>query len=113
MGTPRHVATFLRTFSTRFGALPAMVHAMGMFFALSRAGFAEVGAELADIGRVLATAGHERNCRVTNLSTVPIKPNTVDLHRNIFFTEAGLRAGITGYGASLAGFGAGLIGRGS
>ncbi len=84
-----------------------------VFFALGRAGFTQVGAELANISRVWTSTGHERNRRVADLGAVPVEPDAVYHHLNILLAEAGFGAGITGNGASLAGLDAVLVGVGN
>lgn len=85
---------------------------VGMFFAFGSAGFAEVGTELANIGRVGTTTGHERHGHVANLGTIAIKPDAVNHVGNVLLAQARLGAGITGDSAGLAGGKAGLIGLG-
>ncbi|GAB2575453.1 hypothetical protein GCM10027190_26520 [Spirosoma areae] len=59
MSALSHFATFLSACSARIGALAAMVHMGSMFFALGGTSFTKVSAELTNISRVVATAGHE------------------------------------------------------
>jgi hypothetical protein len=54
-----HLAASLGAPTAGFGALSTMIGMIGVFFALSRAGFADMGAKLAYISRVGTTAGHE------------------------------------------------------
>lgn len=54
-----HLAASLGAPAAGFGALPAMVGMIGVFIALSRAGFTDVSTKLAYISRVGTTAGHE------------------------------------------------------
>lgn len=109
MGTRRHFAAFGRAPAAGFGTLATMIHVRCVFFALGRAGFAQVGAELANISRVGTAAGHKRNGRVTQPGAIPVEPDAIHHHLDILLTEAGFGAGIAGNGARLAGVEALLI----
>jgi hypothetical protein len=109
VGTLSHITAFLGALAAGFGTLPTVVHMVGMFFALSRTGFTDMGAELAHVSRMWATTGHERNSRVADFGAVPVESDAVYHHLNILLTKAGFGAGVTGNSASLAGFYAGLV----
>lgn len=91
--------------STQF----AMVVVLGVFPTLLGAGFADVGAKLADIGCVCAATGHERDGSIADFSAVAVEPDAGRHHHNVLFAETRFGAGIAGNGASLAGFDAVLI----
>lgn len=104
-----HLAAFFGTPTTGFGTLPTVVHVTRVFFALSRTGFADMGAKLADIGRMRAAGSHERNGCIADFGTIAVESDTVYHHLYVLLTEAGLRAGITGNSTSLTGFDAHLV----
>jgi len=104
MGTLRHLTTGFSTPAASLGTLPTMIHVVSMFFALSRAGLADVSAELTNISCVLTTAGHKRNGRVTNLSAIAVEPDAIHHHPHILFAETRFSAGITANSARLTGF---------
>ena len=112
MGTLSHLTTGFGAPATSLGTLAAMVHVTRVLFAFGRAGFTDVGAELAHVSRVWATTGQERNRRVADFGAVPVEPDAVYHHLNILLAKAGFGAGITGNSASLAGFDAVLVGLG-
>ena len=103
MGTLCHLAASLGATAAGLSALTAVVSMVGVFFTFVRAGFADVGAKLTDIGCVWATAGHERNGRVTNLGAITVEPNTIHHHQYVLFRETGFGAGIAANGAVLTG----------
>lgn len=104
-----HLAAFFGTPTTGFGTLPTVVHMVGVSFALSRTGFADMGAKLADIGRMRAAGSHERNGCVADFGAVPVEPDAVYHHLNILLAKAGFGAGITGNGTCLAGIDTSLV----
>jgi len=109
MSTLRHFAAFPGTPAAGFGALAAMIHVGRVFLALHRAGFTNVSAKFADISRVCAATGHERNGQIADFGAVAVEPDAVHHHHDILFAEAGVGAGIAANGAILAGFDAFLI----
>ena len=54
-----HLPASLGTPAAGFGARPAMIGMIGVFFALGSTGFTDMSAKLADISRVNTTTGHE------------------------------------------------------
>lgn len=59
MGILTHFPASLSTPTAGFGAVLTMVGVGRVFFTLSRAGFADVGAKLAHVGCMGTTAGHK------------------------------------------------------
>lgn len=109
MGTLCHFSASFRATAAGIRALSTMVHVRCVFFALSRAGLADVGAKLTDIGGMGATTRHERNSRVTNPGAVPVKLNTAYHHLYVLFRKTRFSAGVAANGAVLTGVNAILI----
>lgn len=104
-----HLPTGFRAPAAGFGALPTVIHVGSVFFALGSTCFADVGAKLADIGRVNTTTGHERNGGVTDFSAITVESDAVHHHLHILFRKTGFGTGIAANGAILAGINTVLI----
>lgn len=107
-----HLAHFpagLRAPATRLGTFAAVIHVSGVFFALSSAGLADVGAKLANLLGELTTARHEANGRVTDLRAIAVETNALRHHFDVLLAQAGVGAMVAGYCAFLASLDAILV----
>jgi hypothetical protein len=109
VGHLAHFPAGLRATAAGFGALPAMVHVVSVFFAFSGARFTNVGAQLAYISGVRTVAGHKAHGGVADFGAVAVETDAFGHHLHVLFAEAGVGAVVAGHGAGLAGFNAILI----
>lgn len=78
-----HLAASLSATAAGFGAGPAMVFVV--FTTLSRAGLADVRAQLAHVGRMRTVRRHKRNGHLTDFGAVAVEPDTLNHVVYVFF----------------------------
>jgi len=103
----RHLVEFLRADMASPGARLTVIHGvLGAFFA---ACLADLSAQLADLRRELASAGHEASGESADRGAVHVEGNAPGHHVCVGLLQAGDRAVVAGIGTGIAGVNAGLI----
>src|SRR5690606_15406444 len=103
----RHALAFLGAGVTGPRARLAML--VFMASALVGAGAARLRAYLAQGGRLLAVAEHERGAQPAQVRAITIQLNTAGHHRHILFAQAGGGATLAGFGTTNTSLDTGLV----
>lgn len=85
---PGHLAAFLRTVPTRFGASLAVLRVV--FFAFRTTGIADLGADAANFAGELRATAHKGRSTPTDFSTVAVESNALGHHADILLAQTGI-----------------------
>jgi hypothetical protein len=104
----RHAAAFLGAAPARFRTFPAMLHVVGVLFALGGALLADFGAQPAKAVGMGTAEAHQFRCRPANGGAFQIHVDALRLVLNVRLVQAGNGAVAANDGAFVAGFDAAL-----
>lgn len=100
----RHSSALLGTPTARLGAEAAVVVVLRVPLTFCGAGVAGHGARAAQLPRQWPSASHGPRRRRTRLGAIPVEPDALHEHLDVFFLETRVRAHLSGDEAWDAGF---------